>query len=110
MEGTRATNLRGKPSDRIEANGRRVFVQMGESDFDAVGEEREGDLELRMICGQMFECLRASSDNSGLQSSDGAALESRGISEIASHGSGRSRQARVRLEEHAEGSRFSGHG
>ena len=63
-----------------------------------------------MICGQMFESFRASSDDGGLQSSGGAVLESRGIGEITDHGSGRSRQTRVGVDVRTEALGFSGHG
>ena len=83
---------------------------MGQSDFHAIGKAREGDLQLRMICREMFESFRAGRDDGRLQSSDGIVLESRGIAEIADHASGRGRQARVGLDEQEEALEFSGHG
>src|SRR6266446_705485 len=83
---------------------------MGQRNFHAVGKASESDLQLRMICRQMFESLQAGSDDRGLQPSDGVVLESRGIGEIADHASGRARQARVGLDEQEEALEFSGHG
>src|SRR3981081_3733488 len=83
---------------------------MGQSDFHAVGKARECNFQLRMMRRQMFESFRASRDDGGLQSSDGAVLESRGIGEIAGNASGRGRQARVGIQEQAESFGFSGHG
>src|SRR5260370_27736442 len=83
---------------------------MGQCEVQGIGKVREFNLQLRMICRQMFEGLRAGSNDSRLQSSDGVVLESRGISEIADHASGRGRQARVGLDVHEEAFEFSGHG
>ncbi len=62
-----------------------------------------------MICRQVFDSFRASSDDGGLQSSDGAVPESRGIGEIADYASGRGRQTRVGFDAQADTFRFSGH-
>src|SRR5260370_17476907 len=63
-----------------------------------------------MIWRQMVESFRAGSDDGGLQSSDGAVLESRDIGEIADHATGRGRQTRVGIDLHLEAFEFSGHG
>ena len=83
---------------------------MGESDFHAIGKARKGDSQPRMIGRQMFENFGASSDDGGLQLSDGGAFQSRGISEPADHTSGSGRQARVGFDLQVEGFGFSGHG
>src|SRR6266851_2989893 len=83
---------------------------MGQSDFNAIGKARECDSQLTMICRQMVESFRAGSDDGGLQSSDGAVLESRDIGEIADHATGRGRQTRVGIDLHLEAFEFSGHG
>jgi len=110
FEGARASNLRGKPSDGVKANRRRVLAWTGQSNFHAVGKAREGDLQLRMRHGQMLKSLRAGSDHRGLQASGSIVLEPGDIGEIADHTSGSGRQARVRIEEQAKNLGFSGHG
>jgi hypothetical protein len=63
-----------------------------------------------MIGGELLKSLRARSDDRGLQSSDGVALEAREIGEIAHHASSSRGQARVGIEEQAEGLRLRCHG
>ena len=48
LDGLCSANVRGKAGNGVEANRRRVFVHMGQSDFHAVGKPREGDFQLRM--------------------------------------------------------------
>ena len=48
LDGLCSANVRGKAGDGVEADRWRVFVHVGQSDFHAVGEAREGDFQLRM--------------------------------------------------------------
>ena len=103
-------NVRGKPSDGVEADCWRVFVQMGQSDLHAIGKARECDFQLRASRAQMLERFRAGSDNRGLQPGDGVVLESRGVGEIAYDASRCGRQTGVGVKKQAECFGFSGHG
>ncbi len=108
--GIRAADSRGEACDGIEANRRRAFALMGESNLHAVGKAREGYFQMRMIWRQMLKSFRTGSDDGGLQSSYGAILESGDIGHIPDHAARRSRQARVGIEEQSKCFGFSGHG
>src|SRR5260370_34946948 len=68
---------------------------MRKSDFDAIREAREGDLQVRALSRQMLEGLPACRDDGGLQLSSGMDLYPGGIGELATHPAGCRRRARV---------------
>ncbi len=96
--GLRAANSRSKSRDTIEPNRRRVLAEMGQSNFHAVGKARECDFQLRMSRAHVFESFQTSSNDGGLQPSDGVALETRGVGEVANHASGGGRQAGIGIQ------------
>jgi hypothetical protein len=108
--GSRSANMGSEPGDAIEPNRRRVFAQMGQGDFHAVGKARECDFQLRMSRAQVFESFRASGNDGGLQSSGSVALKAPGVSEITSHASCGGSQTGVAINVQAKCLGFSGHG
>jgi len=95
LDGLCSANVRGEPSDGVEADRRRVFIHMGQSDFHAVRKAREGDFQLRMSRAQMLERFRARGDDGGLQSGGSVVLDSCDVGKKASNASRCGRQSGV---------------
>jgi len=90
-----AAHLCGQACNSIEANGGKGFAFVGESDFKAIRETREGDDEVRMCFGEVFERLITRSEDGRLPLSDRVAFEAGSIGQIARCATDGRGQARI---------------
>jgi len=83
---------------------------MREGNFEAVGETREGYIQMRVRSGQVFESLQASLNDRGLQPGDGIAVETCSIGQKARYSACCCRQPGVGINAQVQIFLFSGHG
>lgn len=88
--------------------GTSVFV--GERNFEAIGETRKINFQVRMLAGQMLEGFQARFNDRGLQPGDCIAFQTRGVRQVTGYAASRRRQPRIGVNTHVQVFRFSCHG
>lgn len=83
---------------------------MREGNFEAIGEARKINFQMRILAGQMVEGFQAGFNHRGFQPGDRIALQARGVRKEAGYPASRRCQPGIGVNAQVQVFGFSGHG